>query len=354
MPSRVYTIETRIPGSSKVVDYLNTYVTEYPALTRRMWHDMTSPDFKERFPAMSRYVTYICRKYGLLKRTVNSIRFDVQGRMKSLMELKKTELLQTDIKINSCGDRIKSIKSQLDMLKQKAAANSLGDRELEKYQNLKQSLYWQKNRLNRLKQRKAGLEYQIREKVYDMCYGSKGMFRRQHRLMENGYKTHEKWHNDFIRSRDRNIFYLGSSDESFGNQMCRLKYNSQTGFFTLELRKEYKYCTDKKACSKADQNWNRQGTGYRRADNRRTPPELTGTVSEDGFPLRLQFVLDSGIQQHADHIPTVLAFLQVFFHHVAAFFTAGPVGVQRKQISNHITFVFHLFSILSCNLSLAR
>ena len=250
VPSRVYTIETRIPGSSKVVDYLNTYVTEYSALTRRMWHDMTSPDFKERFPAMSRYVTYICRKYGLLKRTVNSIRFDVQGRMKSLMELKKTELLQTDIKINSCGDRIKSIKSQLDMLKQKAAANSLGDRELEKYQNLKQSLYWQKNRLNRLKQRKAGLEYQIREKVYDMCYGSKEMFRRQHRLMENGYKTHEKWHNDFIRSRDRNIFYLGSSDESFGNQMCRLKYNSQTGFFTLELRKEYKYCTDKKACSK--------------------------------------------------------------------------------------------------------
>ncbi len=123
-------------------------------------------------------------------------------------------------------------------------------RELEKYHTLKQSLYWQKNRLNRLKQRKAGLEYQIREKVYDMCYGSKEMFRRQHRLMENGYKTHEKWHNDFIRSRDRNIFYLGSSDESFGNQMCRLKYNSQTGFFTLELRKEYKYCTDKKACSK--------------------------------------------------------------------------------------------------------
>ena len=250
VPSRVYTIETRIQGSSEAVDYLNAYVTEYSALTRRMWHDMTSPDFKERFPTMSRYVTYICRKYGLLKRTVNSIRSDVQGRMKALMELKKTELLQTEMKISSCGDRIRSVKSKLDMLKPGAAANSLGGRDLEKYRKLKQSLYWQKNRLNRLKQRKAGLEYQIREKVYDMCYGSKEMFRKQHLLVENGYRTHEKWRNDFIRSRDGNIFYLGSSDESYGNQMCRLKYDPQTRSFTLELRKEYKYCMDSKACSK--------------------------------------------------------------------------------------------------------
>ncbi len=168
----------------------------------------------------------------------------------TFFRLKKTELLQTEMKISSCGDRIRSVKSKLDMLKPGAAANSLGGRDLEKYRKLKQSLYWQKNRLNRLKQRKAGLEYQIREKVYDMCYGSKEMFHKQHLLVENGYRTHEKWRNDFIRSRDGNIFYLGSSDESYGNQMCRLKYDPQTRSFTLELRKEYKYCMDSKACSK--------------------------------------------------------------------------------------------------------
>ena len=92
MPSRTYTIETRIPGKSELTEYLNAYVTEYSAVTREMWHDMTFPDFAKRYPKMSGYVSHVCQKHGLLKRTVNSIRFDVQGRMKSLMELKKTEL----------------------------------------------------------------------------------------------------------------------------------------------------------------------------------------------------------------------------------------------------------------------
>lgn len=45
-----------------------------------------------------------------------------------------------------------------------------------------------------------------------------------------------------MKARDKNIFYLGSSDEAFGNQMCRLRYNAITDMFTLAVRKEYKYC----------------------------------------------------------------------------------------------------------------
>lgn len=250
MPSRTYTIETRIPGKSELAEYLNAYVTEYSAVTREMWHDMTSPVFAKRYPKMSGYVSRICQKHGLLKRTVNSIRFDVQGRMKSLMELKKTEIKQVAIKISVKEDKIADIKAKLDMLKPKAVANTLTDKELVKYRNLKSSLYWQKNKLNKLKQRKDKLEYQIANKVYDMCYGSKAMFDKQYRLTENGYKTHENWHNDFVKARDKNIFYLGSTDESFGNQMCRLKYDAATDTFELDIRKEYKYCKGNKVCDK--------------------------------------------------------------------------------------------------------
>ena len=74
MPSRIYTIETRIPNNTGITEYLNTYVTEYSAITREVWYDMTSPGFAEQFPKVSCYVSHICRKHGLLKRTVNSIR----------------------------------------------------------------------------------------------------------------------------------------------------------------------------------------------------------------------------------------------------------------------------------------
>ena len=250
MPSRVYTIETRLSGKSELAEYLNAYVTEYSAITREMWHDMTSPDFAKRYPKMSIYVSYICRKHGLLKRTVNSIRFDVQGRMKSLMELKKTELKQVIIRIGAKENRIVDVKTKLDALKQKVGLNMLTGKELDTYHNLKASLYWQKNGLNKLKQRKAKLEYQIANSVYDMCYGAKAMFDKQFRLAENGFKTHEKWHNDFVKARDKNVFYLGSADESFGNQMCRLKYDAVSDSFTLDVRKEYKYCKSNRVSDK--------------------------------------------------------------------------------------------------------
>jgi hypothetical protein len=130
---------------------------------------------------MSIYVSYICQKHGLLKRTVNSIRFDIQGRMKSLMELKKTELKQVIIKISVKEDKIADIKAKLDAMKPKAIANTLTDRELGKYRSLKTGLYWQKNKLNKLQQHKDKLEYQITNKIYDMCYGSKAMFDKQYR-----------------------------------------------------------------------------------------------------------------------------------------------------------------------------
>ena len=99
MTSRSYTIETRIPGNTELAGYLDAYVAEYNAVAREMWHDMTSPDFSGKYPKPAAYVTHICDKHRLLKRTVNSIRNEVRGRMKALMELKKTELCQTDIKL---------------------------------------------------------------------------------------------------------------------------------------------------------------------------------------------------------------------------------------------------------------
>ena len=46
------------------------------------------------------------------------------------------------------------------------------------------------------------------------------------------------------------MFFLGSADESFGNQMCRLQYDENSGLFHLDVRKEKKFCKSNKVCDK--------------------------------------------------------------------------------------------------------
>lgn len=252
MPAKVYTIETRLsaPIGSELREYLDEYVTEYNKCYRDMWHHMTAPDFKTRYSKESNFVTDMCNKYGYLKRTVNSIRYDIKGRMKSYKELKKTELRQLETKIQIRQNKIEQIIEKLDKLKSIVTNNKATDKQLIKYRQLKQSLYFQKNKLNKMLQSKNKLEYQIENNIYSIGFGGKRTFDNQNRLQENGYKTHIKWYNDYVKSRDKNIFYLGSSDESFGNQMFQMAYNTTTDDFNVKLRKENKWCKSTKEIDK--------------------------------------------------------------------------------------------------------
>ena len=96
-----------------------------------------------------------------------------------------------------------------------------------------------------MKQKYQNLEWQIKNNRFSMGFGGKGMFQKQYHLKENGYRTREKWYHDYVKARDKNIFYLGSSDESAGNQMFQMSYNEKTDDFTIKIRKEKKYGTSK-------------------------------------------------------------------------------------------------------------
>ena len=207
---------------------------------------MTDPEFGDKYSSLSSYVSHICSDKNLMKRTVNSIRNEIQGRMNALMELKKTELREVSWKAEALEEKISKIKKELDTLKKKAVANTISEKDLRRYRRLKESLYWKLNKLNRLTQKKKSLEYTVSNKIYKMCFGSKRMLNKQHLLEENGYKTREKWHNDFVKTRDKNIFFLGSCDEACGNQMCQMMYDKKSDAFSITIRKEYKYSGDVK------------------------------------------------------------------------------------------------------------
>lgn len=237
MPKRIITVETRLQPNSELVTYLNSAVSIYEKTKRKIYHEMTNSDYSKKYKKEAEFTKHCRDTYELHSRTINSIIHEVKGSLNAFIELKKTELSSIEQKIETQTNKINKIIEILNELKPKVTNNEATAKELYKYRKNKYSLYYQKNRLNKLKIRKQNLEYIIEYKVYNICFGSKQMLRKQHNLSNNGYKTRTKWYNDFVKHRDKNILFLGSANETLGNQMTNLFYNKDTDLFEIKVRK---------------------------------------------------------------------------------------------------------------------
>ena len=239
MPKKVYTISTRLQKDSPLVRYASNYITDYNKIYRYAWNlylkgNLSKVDFKKDLQ----------RKYGILARTANTLHNNIEGTIRAYKELKKTELQELEIKIKEKECKIEKIVDYLSKKKPYVTENKVSLKVLEKYRRYKKSLYYQKNKLNKMKQKRDNLKKQIKNNIVSIGFGSKKMFDKQYRLQENGYKTHEKWYNDYIKARDKNIYYLGCNTETQGNQMFQMKYNKDNDIFELKVRKDYVYANE--------------------------------------------------------------------------------------------------------------
>ncbi len=232
---RIYTLETRI--TKQDAEYFAMFAPEFAALCRRIWQDLRHGRRTD-----SRYVTMLCRERGYMKRTVNSALRLMKGRMEALAELEKAQLKEREAKIAALGRKIAGIKDEINTLKGKVAAHPNDKTLLQRYRNKKKRLYsWQQRKL-RLRNGMRDRDNDIRRNNV-LCFGGRKMFRAQYSLADNGYKTHGKWLNDFRKLRDRQIYYIGSAEETAGNQMCQLSYIPETDRFMLKVRKERAFCS---------------------------------------------------------------------------------------------------------------
>lgn len=243
---RTYTIETRIRLIEDIKDYLDTYVIDYSNLYRIMWHQVNSPDCMSRFSLNSKYITFFCNTYGVLKRTANTMFKSILGKRRALLELKKYELHTLEHKTGTLVSVVEKYKEKINRLKVKVTENRASAEELYKYQEYKRILYQKQRKLNRFNQRMVHLSNTINDIKFSLCYGGKRFYKAQWYLKENNYANHDSWLRDFRKLRDKGIEYLGSSDETCGNQMCQLTYNLITDDFSLKLRKENKYSDQSK------------------------------------------------------------------------------------------------------------
>ena len=89
--------------------------------------------------------------------------------------------------------------------------------------------------LANLRHRLAGLEADIAAGRVRLCFGSKRLWRKQHDLEANGYRSHEEWLQDWREARSDEFFVLGSRDETAGCQLC-VATVADDGTLTLRLR----------------------------------------------------------------------------------------------------------------------
>jgi len=172
----------------------------------------------------SKYNTHLQHKYGINKRTANSIISDAQGRFNALKELKEYEKKQLE-------RRIKHLESVvIPKLVEKRNQNSTKLQDgvfvsLIQQRNLRLRVVSKKAKLNRLKQKLNVLRYQLETGKLKLCFGTK-------RLLK---KDREK----FIEQRDSQMTFIGAKEETACNQNLQLTYNRRSNQFLIRVRKDF-------------------------------------------------------------------------------------------------------------------
>ena len=221
MKSRKFTVVAQLheKQNQDLIDYVDSCFATYSKAKRETFHVLKrNAEFNK-----SDFNTYLQTKYGILKRTANSIISDAQGTLKALVELKKYEKSQLERKISS-------LETLIGKLEMKVADNKtllrLSDKSvsLVTHRNLKRKLVSKKNQLNTKKQKLENFTYQIERGIYKLCFGTK-------RLFKQDYES-------FVGQRDNQLFFVGAKIEKSCNQMLQLSYNKYNNQFDIKLRKD--------------------------------------------------------------------------------------------------------------------
>ena len=236
--SNVYTYTTEIKNREYNIELME-YITEYKGLfnhiQRVVFHKIkgTYVDNQGEFTLKDKeaLVKYVARTYGFTTRAASSIVYNMTGRFNAIKELKEYEREQLETKIKSIEKKISKIKKSREELNLKMDLNIASKEEQEKYEKIKLSLYWIRNKLNKMKQKIVNIEEEIRTYNFKLCFGTK--------------KLSQKDYQKFVEQRDNEIFYVGGALNTACNNNFQMRYNKKDNQFYLKIRKEINTVPDK-------------------------------------------------------------------------------------------------------------
>lgn len=221
MKPRKFTVVAQLheKHNLELIEYVDSCFAIYGKAKRETFHVIKRDNNFNR----SAFNIYLQTKYGILRRTANSIIYDAQGTLNALIEFKKYEKSQLECKISLLETLICKLEMKIDDNKILLRLNDKSV-SLVAYRNLKLQLVSKKNQLNHNKQKLENINYQIEHDIYKLCFGTKY-------LLKHNY-------NRFIAHRDSQLSFVGTKTEKAGNQLLRLVYNCQNNQFDIQLRKD--------------------------------------------------------------------------------------------------------------------
>lgn len=211
---------------------------EYESAKRTAWHKRNNGSGK------SEVKTWLKKEKGFKERSADAICNAIEDRRSALLELKKTELTNAREKLKNVEKDIAKASEFVESNRKKAAFNQLTEEELELYRFKKQCIHQWVQKKQRLENKIRNLESTIRTKKLSMCFGTKKKFKAQWFLKDNGYKSHKDWRQDFRRSRDKNMDYVGRAQETNGCSMCHVTAIDSKEIYKLQIT-PYLYRFDK-------------------------------------------------------------------------------------------------------------
>jgi IS605 OrfB family transposase len=197
-------------SDQSVTGRLNQFADLYGKISRRLFVDLSIKKLHLN-DLKSAYII----KYGITARQFNSIRIDVEGRTRSVIELKKEELASKKRKLLSYEKRLIKVEKKLATAKKLRLKGKVTQSQKQN----KHLLHQFKRKIASLKRSLILVEEQIKKP--NICFGSKALFREQFNLEQNNHTSHEAWKREFDLARSSGIFVVGSKDESHGNQTCQ-------------------------------------------------------------------------------------------------------------------------------------
>lgn len=100
---------------------------------------------------------------------------------------------------------------------------------------IKFKIHQKKRRLAILESKAKRLEHQLKTNRWSLCFGSKQLLRKQNYLMENAYKNHSNWKDDWIFSRSNQSYWLGDTKEKARNRNAKLSFEGSFACLRLTV-----------------------------------------------------------------------------------------------------------------------
>lgn len=198
--------------------FLSNYAQFFSKLERKLFVDL----YVRKKPTNALKVLY-CATYQITARQYNSIKSQLDGRVKSKKELQKLYIEELQEKIKQTENIIKK-KTEAKEKSHKLLLEMTGNekafpKKVNRYRRLRQDIHQKKRKLHRMHLKLASSQRDVENNIVRLCFGSKSLFHKQFHLKENGL-TFEAWKKEWQEKRAAQCTFIGSKDETYGNQSC--------------------------------------------------------------------------------------------------------------------------------------